>query len=36
VEDLTDDAQNLVADVVPMDVVDPLEVIDVSHHQLRG
>jgi hypothetical protein len=35
-EDLTDDAQDLVADVVPMDVVDPLEVIDVSHHQLRG
>jgi hypothetical protein len=30
------DAQDLVADVVPMDVVDPLEVIDFSHHQVRG
>jgi hypothetical protein len=36
VEDPTDNAQDLVARVVPMGVVHPLEVIDIGHHELRG
>ena len=35
-EDLADDAQDLVADVVPAGVVDALEVIDIGHHEVRG
>jgi hypothetical protein len=29
-------AQDFVADSVAMGVVDPLEVIDIGHHELRG
>jgi hypothetical protein len=35
-EDFADNAQDLVADIVAMGVVDPLEVIDIGHHELRG
>ena len=35
-EDLADDTQDLVADVVPVGVVDALEVIDIGHHEVRG
>jgi hypothetical protein len=35
-ENLAHDAQNLVADVVTMGVVDALEVIDIRHYQVRG
>ena len=35
-EDLAYNAQDLVAGVVPMGVVNPLEVIDIGHHELRG
>ena len=35
-EDLADNAQDLVPDVVPVGVVDALEVIDIGHHEMRG
>jgi hypothetical protein len=35
-QDLADDPQDLVADVVPVGVVDALEMIDIGHHEVSG
>jgi hypothetical protein len=35
-EDVGYDAQDLVEDVEPVGVVDPLEIIDIGHHKVRG